>query len=283
MNHQKTSLTVRAARVRLKTVKSLYHAGSGHPGASLSIVDILVALYFQAMDLSGTPRDRFILSKGHAAPALYAVFAELGWIDDAELMSLRQPGTRLQGHPDMTRLPFLDAGSGALGQGLSIGIGYALAARIKKFPQRTYVIIGDGEVQEGQIWEAAMYAGAAGLDNLCVILDANGLQNETSVVKTLPIEPISDKWRAFGWHVVDAIDGHDFPAICSGLDEATRTRGKPTLVLARTVKGKGVPFMENDNSWHGKTVNTEQYKLACETLEKSMIAAAADDVMREVA
>ncbi len=254
-----------ASRLRMLTIESLYAAGSGHAGSSLSIADLVAALYFHEMKTQGDDRDRLVLSKGHAVPIIYAALAELGLIEKEELQTLRQAESRLQGHPDMTRLPYLDAGTGALGQGASIAIGYALAARLKQSPSRTYCILGDGEIQEGQIWEAAMYAGAAKMNNLCLILDANGLQNETWVADTLEIEPIADKWKSFGWQVV-AIDGHDMEAITEALEQARKTMDKPFLVLAKTVKGKGVPFMENDNIWHGKTLSDEDYHTAVEAL-----------------
>ena len=264
-NRTGADLAALATRLRLKTLGALYAAGSGHIGASLSMAELVAVLYFDEMTLEGEDRDRFVLSKGHAVPMLYAAFAELGWISEDELRSLRQLNSRLQGHPDMTRLPCLDAGTGALGQGASIAIGYALAARLRSSPARSYCILGDGETQEGQIWEAAMYASSAKLENLCLIIDANGLQNETWVADTLPIEPLADKWTSFGWRV-SAIDGHDIDAIRVAFGEARETKERPTLILARTVKGKGVPFMENDSAWHGKQLQEAEYRAAVEAL-----------------
>jgi len=258
-------LAVTATRIRRLIVKCLHKAGSGHPGGSLSMTDLVTVLFFDEMRTEGENRDRFVLSKGHAAPGLYAAFAELGWIGRDELMSLRQLGSRLQGHPDRTRFDRLDAGSGALGQGVSIAIGYALASRMKGVPGRTYCILGDGESQEGQVWEAALYAPFAKLDNLCFILDNNNLQNETWVNETLDLGPLAQKWDSFGWHTIE-IDGHDIDAIRTALAEARVTKGKPTIIVACTVKGKGVPFMENDNFWHGGVITDEHLAIALEAL-----------------
>jgi len=256
-----------AARLRLNTVHALYKAQSGHPGSALSCVDLVTALYFNEMELTENRRDRFILSKGHGVPVLYAAFAELGWIPREELDTLRKLGSRLQGHPDMTRLPYLDAGTGALGQGLSIAIGYALAARLSGSKYRMYCIVGDGECQEGQIWEGAMYASARKLDNLVAIVDYNGYQNERSIEETLPIEPFADKWRSFGWHSIE-IDGHDFRQILSALDEGRSVRSKPSIIVARTIKGKGVGFMENNSMWHSRAIGDAEYKEAIKSLQQ---------------
>ena len=255
-----------ATRIRRKTIEALYAAGSGHAGASLSIADILAVLYFDVMRLDGPNRDRIVLSKGHAAPGLYAAMCEAGLFPEQELSTLRKIGSRLQGHPDMTRLPLLDAGTGALGQGLSIAIGYALAAKLRNVPTRAYCIVGDGELQEGQIWEAAMFAGARRLDNICCILDANRLQNETWVEMTLPLGNIADKWRSFGWQVQE-LDGHDMGALRDALGSVRAESGAPSFVLAHTVKGKGVSFMENDNAWHGNTIREADYRRAVEELD----------------
>lgn len=256
-----------AVRLRLSAVRALYKAQSGHPGAALSCADLVAALLFDEMKFTETGRDRFILSKGHGVAVLYAAFAELGWISKSELDTLRKLGGRLQGHPDMTRLSYLDAGTGALGQGLSITIGYALAARLSASKCRTYCIVGDGECQEGQVWEAAMYASAHKLDNLVAIIDCNGFQNEGSIEETLPIEPLAKKWRSFGWHAIE-IDGHDFRQILNALDKARATRGKPSVIVARTIKGKGVGFMENNSMWHSRIISDAEYKDAIKSLKQ---------------
>ena len=256
-----------AARVRRKTIDALFAAGSGHAGASLSIADMLAVLFFDVMRIDSHRRDRFVLSKGHAVPALYAVLCEAGLLPESELLTLRHIGSRLQGHPDMTKLPLLDAGTGALGQGLSISIGYALAAELGGNGSRSYCIVGDGELQEGQIWEAAMFAGARRVSNLCCLVDANRLQNETWVESTLPLGNIGDKWRSFGW-IVEEVDGHDVPALRAALGRASEQTSGPSLILAHTVKGKGVSFMENNNVWHGKAISEAEYRKAIAELDE---------------
>ena len=258
-------LIATAKSVRRLVLEAVHHAGSGHAGSSLSIVDLLVAIYCDKISLLGADRDRFVLSKGHAAPALYAVLCELELISKEELLSLRQYGSRLQGHPDRTKLDLIDAGTGALGQGLSISIGYALAAKRKGASSNVFCIIGDGEIQEGQIWEAALYAPHARLDNLYAIVDFNKLQNETFVEDTLPLDPLAEKWRAFGWNTLE-IDGHDMAAVRDALNSQRIKPGKPTAIIANTVKGKGVSFMENNNAWHGGVINDDQLKLALSEL-----------------
>jgi len=236
-------------RLRSKLVSALYHAQSGHPGSSLSIVELITTLYFHEMNLKGSDRDWCVLSKGHAVVTLYAAFCELGWISEKELKTFRKINSRLQGHPDRTRLPFLDAGTGALGQGGSIAIGYALGAQMRQTSGRAYCIIGDGELQEGQIWEAAMFAGSRRMDNLVFIVDNNKFQNEDWVEKTLPFGSIEDKWTAFGWHVIQC-NGHDIGEILTAFDTARKTKKKPTMIIANTIKGKGISFMENRIEWH---------------------------------
>ncbi|MBI4859918.1 MAG: transketolase [Candidatus Riflebacteria bacterium] len=263
------SLTDRAVRLRLRAIAALHRAGSGHAAGALSMADLLTALFFGEMRLEGEARDRFVLSKGHAAPILYAVFAELGWITQTELLSMRQSGSRLQGHPDRTALPLLDAGTGALGQGASVCLGYALAARLRGSISRNYCVMGDGESQEGQIWEAAMYAPAVGLDNVCFIIDANGYQNEGRTAEILSVAPMGPAWRALGWNVLE-IDGHDIPGIQTALRQAREHRGQPSLILARTVKGKGVPFMERGNDWHCRVIDGERYAQAVVCLEAQL-------------
>ncbi|MBI2158735.1 MAG: transketolase [Candidatus Rokubacteria bacterium] len=239
----------------------LTHAGSGHPGGSLSVIDVLTALYFGRLRHDPKrpdwpDRDRVVLSKGHAVPALYTVMARAGYFPESQLVTLRKLGSPLQGHPDRTALPGIEAATGSLGQGLSISLGLALGLRMRKSPARVYCILGDGETQEGQVWEAAMSAPklgqpAHGLDNLTVILDYNKIQLDNFVAKVLDLEPVLAKWRAFGWAVIE-IDGHDFDQIDKALDQAEATVG-PVIVVAHTVKGKGVSFMENDPEWHGKS------------------------------
>ena len=244
----------------------LTHAGSGHPGGSLSAIDLLTALYFGGY-LRYDPknpwwpeRDRFILSKGHCVPALYVVLAQVGYIPEAELLTLRKVGSRFQGHPYPgqagERFPGIEAATGSLGQGLSIAIGMALAARMDGRPSRIFCMLGDGECQAGQVWEAAMSAPRIGgaryrLDNLCAIVDRNRIQNDDFVDKTLPLDPFAAKWEAFGWHVIEVQDGHDMGAIVKGLRSALEVTERPVVLIAHTVKGKGVSFMENNPKWHG--------------------------------
>ncbi len=242
------------------------------PGGSLSAADILTALYFRVLDVDPSSphwpdRDRFVLSKGHAAPALYAVLAERGFFPVAELKNLRKFGSILQGHPDMKVTPGLEASTGSLGQGLSYSVGLALAARLDRAPWRVYVMLGDGETQEGQVWEAAMAAAHYKLDNLTGFLDYNGLQIDGPVEKVMSIAPVSEKWRAFGWHVLE-IDGHDFGQILGAVDEAKKTAGRPTMIVARTTKGRGVSFMEGKYEWHGKAPSQAELETALEELEE---------------
>ena len=249
-----TSLLKTSNELRISIIDMLEEAKSGHPGGSLSAIDLVTALWFHAMKGVDNPsrltedRDRFILSKGHGVPALYAVLAKKGFINPAELKTLRKTGSRLQGHPDRVRLPIVEASTGSLGQGLSVAQGMAMGFRMAGKQNRVYCLLGDGEIQEGQIWEAAMSASKYELSNLCAILDANNGQIDGHVSAVMPIEPIADKWRAFGWHVLE-IDGHDMKQITEALD--TRVEKKPTFIVARTVKGKGVSFMENNIGWHG--------------------------------
>ncbi|OPY58071.1 MAG: Transketolase 2 [Pelotomaculum sp. PtaU1.Bin035] len=245
----------KAKEIRKHIVRMLGEAGSGHPGGSLSAADIVASLYFKELRLDPARpdwpgRDRFVLSKGHAAPVLYAALAERGFFPLEELMTLRKLGSRLQGHPDMRKLPGVDMSTGSLGQGLSSANGMALAARLDKAGYRVYALLGDGELQEGMVWEAAMAAAHYKLDNLAAFVDHNGLQIDGPVVDVMSPEPVADKWRAFGWHVV-IIDGHDIKQILDALDEAKTVKGKPTMIVAETVKGKGVSFMENQVGWHG--------------------------------
>ncbi|EIV99677.1 LOW QUALITY PROTEIN: transketolase, beta subunit [Thermoanaerobacter siderophilus SR4] len=269
----KEFLKQKAKEVRIDIINMLAEAGSGHPGGSLSCSDILTLLYFDKMNVKPDnpkweDRDRLVLSKGHAAPALYAVLAEKGFFPKEELKTLRKLGSILQGHPDMKSTPGLDMTTGSLGQGLSAANGMALAGKLDKKGYRVYVILGDGELQEGQIWEAAMTAAHYKLDNLTAILDFNGLQIDGPNREVKNIEPVNEKFKAFGWHVIE-IDGHDFDQIDKAIEEAKATKGKPTLIIAHTIKGKGVSFMENQVGWHGSAPNEEQRQKAIQELEGS--------------
>ncbi len=259
-----------ARKVRIHIVKSTHEAGSGHPGGSLSSADILTALYFEIMDHrpdepKWDDRDRFVLSKGHAAPALYGALAEAGYFPDDKLMTLRKLESDLQGHPDMRKTVGVDASTGSLGQGLSIACGMALAAKIDRDAFYVYAICGDGEIQSGQIWEAAMFASHHKLDNLIVFLDRNQLQIDGSTEDVISIEPLVSKWKSFGWHVQE-IDGHDMEEIVDAVNEAKEKDGKPSMIIAHTVKGKGITFMEGSLAFHGKAANDEQLEIALEEL-----------------
>lgn len=249
----------------------LAKAGSGHPGSSLSTVDLLVALFYNKLrhnpHIPTWPdRDRFILSKGHGCPALYATLAEMDYFGRDKLNTLRQFGSILQGHPCMKTTPGIEISGGSLGQGLSVGLGIALAAKLDKKDYRTYVMLGDGEIEEGQIWEAAMAASHYKVDNLCAILDQNGLQIDGFIHEIMSSHPIPDKWRGFGWHVIE-IDGHNYDAILAAYDEAEKIQERPTVIVAKTVKGKGVSFMENQVDWHGKAPSKEDAERALAELK----------------
>ena len=266
-----------ANRLRIEIVKMIGEAGSGHPGGSLSSVEVLTALYFGGI-LRHDPknpqwpeRDRFILSKGHGCPTLYAVYAEAGYIDRTLLHTLRKLGSPLQGHPDKRMLPVLEASTGSLGQGISIGIGMALAARMDREDYHTFVMVGDGEIQEGQIWEAAMFAGFHKLANLTVIVDANKQQLDDWTNKILDLSPLAEKWLSFGWNPVE-IDGHDLKQVLPALAEARAATRKPTVIIANTVKGKGVSFMENNIKWHGVAPKPEEVAAAVRELEQAAAA-----------
>lgn len=271
---QLRSLKDRARRVRIDIVKTLHGCGSGHTGGSLSATDIMTALYFYKMkydpkkpDWKG--RDYFILSKGHAAPVLYTTLAHAGFIETAELCTLRKLGSRLQGHPDSKYLPGVEISTGSLGQGLSVACGIALSQKLDKAPNRVYAVLGDGELQEGQIWEAAMTGAHYKLDNLCVLIDNNGLQIDGPVAKVMGVEPITDKWRAFGWDVQD-IDGHDMAQITAALDKAETVKGKPTAIVCRTVKGKGSKCFEGKVEFHGTTPSKEELETALKELDETV-------------
>lgn len=257
--------------VRRDIVEMTHAAGSGHPGGSLSAVELMVGLYFETMrhnpeDPKWVDRDRFILSKGHACPVLYSVLARTGYFSPDELLTLRKLGSRLQGHPDMLSLPMLDNSSGSLGQGLSVSNGLAIAARLNKQDYRVYCLLGDGELQEGQVWEAIMSAAHYKLDNVCAIVDYNNLQIDGCCEDVMGIAPLADKWRAFNWHVIE-IDGHDMSQVLAAYEEAATTVGKPSVIIARTVKGKGVSFMENVAGWHGTAPNKAQLATALAELQ----------------
>ena len=265
-----TELQGLAHRIRLSTFDIIAKAGGGHFGGSLSVVEILTAVYFGAMDgdsrnAARPDRDRLILSKGHAGPALYVVLAELGYFPKEWLADLDKSGGRLPKHADLI-VPGVEASSGSLGQGLSVGIGMALAARLDHSESRIYVVMGDGELDEGQVWEAAMAASKFKLDNLTAIIDMNCVQVDGTCTEIMPTSPLDAKWAAFGWHVVSA-DGHKVDDILAALDVAKKTEGKPTMVLARTIKGKGVSFMEHQAKWHSGSVSPEQYETAIADLE----------------
>ena len=256
--------------IRKDIVSMIYRAKSGHPGGSLSAVEILTALYFDEMNIDPTnpkmeDRDRFVLSKGHAAPALYATLSERGYFSKEELNNLRKTGSMLQGHPDMKKIPGVEMSTGSLGQGFSVACGMAMAAKLDNAPWNVYALLGDGEVQEGIIWEAAMSAAHYKLDNMIAFLDYNGLQIDGDVESVMSINPIEDKFKTFGWNVI-TIDGHDFDQIFAALDMARDTVDKPTMIRAKTVKGKGVSFMENQASWHGSAPNESQLEQALSEL-----------------
>ncbi len=261
-----------ANEIRKGIVASVHSAKAGHPGGSLSCTELLTYLYFEEMnvdpqDPKNENGDRFVLSKGHAAPALYATLAEKGFFPKEDLLTLRKIGSYLQGHPDMKNVPGVDMSTGSLGQGISTAVGMAMAARMQKKDYRTYTILGDGEIQEGQVWEAAMFAGARKLDNLVVIVDNNGLQIDGNVADVCSPYPIDAKFAAFNFHVIN-IDGHDFNQIAAALAEAKTVKGMPTAIIAKTVKGKDVSFMENNAGWHGKATNADEFVVAMEDLEK---------------
>ena len=261
-----------ANNVRFGIIESLYNAACGHPGGSLSIADIITYLYFEEMNIDpknpkAEGRDRFVLSKGHTAPALYSVLAERGYFDKDELKTLRKTDSRLQGHPDMKGIPGVDMSSGSLGLGFSAACGMALSAKAYGNDYRVYTIVGDGESEEGQVWEAAMFAAHYKLDNLVAVVDWNGLQIDGPVTEVMNPTPHDEKFRAFGWHVI-SIDGHNFAEIEAAFEEAKTVKGKPTVIIARSVKGKGVSYMENKCEWHGQAPKEEQYKIAISELEK---------------
>ncbi len=273
-SQEKLQLKITAAKVRLGIIEGVFNAKSGHPGGSLSAADIFTYLYFKEMNVDPKNpkwnlRDRFVLSKGHCAPGLYSTLAQKGFFSPDELKSLRHIGAMLQGHPDMKGTPGVDMSTGSLGQGVSTAVGMALAAKIDKKDYRTYCLLGDGEIDEGQVWEAAMFASHKNLDNLCLIVDYNGLQIDGPISEVAGPEPIDAKFEAFGFNVI-SIDGHCYNEIESAFNVAKNTTGKPTAIIAKTIKGKGVSFMLNNVNWHGAAPNKEQYDIAMKELSDNL-------------
>ncbi|MBR1497893.1 MAG: transketolase [Oscillospiraceae bacterium] len=263
-------LAITATKARLLILEGVHAAKAGHPGGSLSCVDALTTLYFDEMDVDPAAprkaeRDRFVLSKGHCAPALYAVLALRGFFPTEDMKLLRSIKAHYSGHPDMAHVPGVDMSTGSLGQGISAAVGMALAAKTTKAGWRTYAILGDGEIEEGQVWEAFMAAAKWKLDNLCAFIDVNGLQIDGATANVMPSEPLDKKMEAFNWNVL-TVDGHDYEAIRAALKTVRETKGKPTVILMKTTKGKGVSYMENQAGWHGKAPNDEQYEQAVKEL-----------------
>lgn len=257
-------LAITATRGRLLALRCVYEAASGHPGGSLSAMDLLTVLYFDTMRIDpknpqDPNRDRFVLSKGHCTPALYSILALRGYFSEEELHKFRHIDAHYSGHPDMVHVAGVDMSTGSLGQGISAAVGMALAGKLDKKDYRVYSILGDGEIEEGQTWEAVMSAAKYNLDNLCAVVDVNGLQIDGKTADVMPSEPLDKKYEAFGWHVIQC-DGHDYAAIQAAFAEAKTVKGKPTMILAKTVKGKGVSYMENNAGWHGKAPSDEQYE-----------------------
>lgn len=262
-----------ANEVRKGIVTSVHSAKSGHPGGSLSAADVFTYLFFEELNVNpentkNPDRDRFVLSKGHTAPGYYSALANRGFFPVEDLVTLRHVGSYLQGHPDMKHIPGVDMSSGSLGQGISAAVGMALSAKLSKDNYRVYTLLGDGEIQEGQVWEASMFAGHRKLDNLVVIVDNNGLQIDGNVEDVCSPYPIGDKFKAFNFHVIENVDAHDFDCLRKAFDEAKEVKGMPTAIILKSVKGKGVSFMENQASWHGAAPNDEQYAQAMDELNK---------------
>ncbi len=273
---EKRNLQKVATRIRLGVIEGTYHAKSGHPGGSLSIADTLAYLYWKEMNIDPKNpkmegRDRLVLSKGHTAPALYAALAERGYFPVEELKTLRHIGSMLQGHPNMNDTPGVEMSTGSLGQGISAACGMALAAKVKGEDSRVYTILGDGEIEEGQVWEAAMFAAQYKLDNLVAVVDNNNLQIDGPITEVMSSYPITDKFESFGWNVI-AIDAHDFDQLEAAFKAAREVKGKPTAIIQKSVKGKGVSFMENQVSWHGTAPNAEQYEQAKAELNAALAA-----------
>ena len=260
-----------AKNIRRDIIEEIYDAQSGHPGGSLSIADIMTVLYFNEMNIDpknpqNTERDRLVLSKGHCAPALYSTLANRGYFNKSELKTLRKLNSKLQGHPDMNKVPGVDMSTGSLGQGLSAACGMAIAGKLDNKNYRVYCIMGDGEIEEGQVWEAAMSASKYKLDNLCVIVDNNNLQIDGTIEEVMSSYPIDEKFKSFGFQIIN-IDGHNYQEIIDAFDVAKNIKEKPVCIIAKTIKGKGISFMENKVEWHGKATNEEQYKQAMEELK----------------
>ena len=269
----KLELQKTANEVRKGIVTAVHSAKAGHPGGSLSAADLFTYLYFQEMNIDPkepkkADRDRFVLSKGHTAPGLYSTLAQRGYFPVEDLKTLRHLGSYLQGHPDMKHIPGVDMSSGSLGQGISAAVGMALSAKMDGADYRVYTLLGDGEIQEGQVWEASMFAGFRKLDNLVVVVDNNGLQIDGSIEDVCSPYPIDKKFEAFNFHVINVADGNDFDQLDAAFQEARETKGMPTAIIMKTVKGKGVSFMENSAGWHGKAPNDDEYAQAMEDLEK---------------
>ena len=270
----KLELQKTANEVRKGIVTAVHSAKAGHPGGSLSAADVFTYLYFEEMNIDPkdpkkADRDRFVLSKGHTAPGLYSALAHRGFFPVEDLKTLRHIGSYLQGHPDMKHIPGVDMSSGSLGQGISAAVGMALSAKLSKDSYRVYTLLGDGEIQEGQVWEAAMFAGHRKLDNLVVMVDNNGLQIDGSVDEVCSPYPIGEKFKAFNFHVIDNVDAHDFDALKAAFDEARTVKDMPVAIVLKSVKGKGVSFMENKAGWHGKAPNDDEYAVAMADLEKA--------------
>ena len=268
------ALALAAARARRLGMEMVFRAGSGHIGGSLSSADILTELYFEQMHIDPAEphapwRDRFVMSKGHCTPALYSVLSLRGYFPQEELELFRSIAGHMSGHPDMRHVPGVDMSTGSLGQGISAAVGMALAGQLDRAGYRVYALLGDGEVEEGEVWEAAMCAAKYRLDNLCAIVDVNGLQIDGRTADVMPSEPLDEKFAAFNWHVVKA-DGHNFDSLRAAFEEARAFSGAPSVILAKTVKGKGVSFMENDPGWHGKAPNAEQYERAMAELDSAV-------------
>lgn len=270
----KNSTKIHAYKARKHAITGIYNAASGHPGGSLSIADILAVLYFEKMNIDPenpkmADRDRFVLSKGHCAPALYGILAERGYFPAELCADLRKTDSIMQGHPDMKGIPGVDMSTGSLGQGISAANGMALSAKLDNKDYKVYTILGDGEIEEGQVWEAAMFAAHYKLDNLVAFLDNNGLQIDGNIADVMDSNPIDKKFEAFNWNVI-TIDAHDYDQIRAAIDKAHATKGKPTIIIAKSIKGKGVSFMENQAAWHGSAPNAEQYEQAIKELDEAI-------------
>ncbi|MDD5863379.1 MAG: transketolase [Firmicutes bacterium] len=273
-SQEKKQLQITACKVRMGIIESTHAAKCGHPGGSLSAADLFTYLYFKELRIDPKnprwdDRDRFVLSKGHTAPGLYSALALRGFFPVEDLLTLRKVGSYLQGHPNMNSVPGVDMSTGSLGQGISCACGMALAARLKKQDVRVYALLGDGEIQEGQVWEACMFASHYKLDNLCIFIDNNGLQIDGDIAKVMSPYPIDEKLAAFGFHV-ETIDGHDFDAIEAAVNTAKTVKGRPSAIVMKTIKGKGVSFMENQAGWHGVAPNDEQYAQAMAELKQTL-------------